>query len=231
MFAGIVEGIATVRSAQPGPDGMLRLRVEAGALLAQVEPGASVALNGVCLTVVERDDRSAAFDVVLETLQRSNLGPLQSGDEVNVERPLRADARIDGHFVQGHVDGVGTIVRVQAAAGDHRLWIQAPDDLSAYLVTKGSIAVDGVSLTVADVTGSTFGVAVIPTTLERTTLGARQVGDRVNIETDILARIVVRQLARLLQVDGDVSAQIRLLANRAADSVSRDVLRAAGLTP
>lgn len=207
MFSGIVEGLAPVVtlggrpvedwSSGPG-DGTAaqRLRVRLDGLGDGLTPGASVAINGVCLTLVGQRDGVADFDVVPETLQRTNLRDLRRGDLVNVERPRRIGDRLDGHFVQGHVEGVGVVERIDRPEGEYRLWVRAPAELMPCILPKGSIALDGVSLTVVDVTDPLFSVALIPTTLERTTLGRRGVGERVNIETDILARIVIHYLLR-----------------------------------
>jgi len=156
--------------------------------------GASVAVNGVCLTIAEHRDKAAGFDVIPETLRRTNLGRLAPGGRVNLERSLRVGDRSDGHFVQGHVDGTGRVVAIDRAAGEWLLWTATPDNLRPYIVEKGSITIDGVSLTIAAVKPDRFAVALIPTTLERTTLGALAVGGRVNLETDILARTVAHWL-------------------------------------
>ncbi len=194
MFAGIIEQTGRIVALERGPDAA-RLRIAAPAFFAGVRPGASVAVSGVCLTVVDCADDEAGFDVVPETLAKTTLGALRPGDGVNLEHSLRAGAPIDGHFVQGHVEGVGTVVRIDRSEG-YVLWTQVPEALMPAIVPKGSIAIDGVSLTVVQVdrAAHSFSVALIPTTLERTTLGAAREGSRVNIETDILARIVVEQL-------------------------------------
>jgi riboflavin synthase alpha subunit len=153
-----------------------------------------VAINGVCLTVASLDPPHATFEIVPETLRRSTLGTLQSGERVNIEHSLRAGAPIDGHFVQGHVDGVGTVTAVDVAGGDYILSITPPAALMRYMVPKGSVALDGVSLTIAAVEHDHFTVALVPTTLARTTLGERGTGDTVNIETDLLVRAVARLL-------------------------------------
>lgn len=202
MFAGIIESVGKVvavrRSATDAQGaGAWCLEVDLGDLLADVQPGASVAINGVCLTLVERRGPVGGFDVVPETWRLANLRFLQTGDLVNAERSLRVGDRLDGHFVQGHVDGVGTVERVQRDRGEYRVWVAAGPDLMPYIVRKGSIALDGVSLTVVDVEDSRFSVVLIPTTLEKTVLRRRQPGDRVNIETDILARLIVSRLEAL----------------------------------
>ena len=193
MFAGIVESMGVIRGVRPR-QGCTRLAVQLARLGEGLEPGASVAVNGVCLTLVTQRDGTGQFDVIPETLRRSNLGTLRAGDRVNLERSLRVGDRIDGHFVQGHVDGLGTVDAVERSPGEVRLWTRIDAALRPYIVPKGSIAIDGVSLTIADVRPQRFCVALIPTTLERTILGERKAGDRVNLETDILARLVIARL-------------------------------------
>lgn len=201
MFAGIVEAVgkvarvATAPRREPSGTEAYRLDVRLNVLLDDLQPGASVAINGACLTLTERLGSVGGFDVVPETWQNTNLSRLQTGDPVNVERALRFGDRIDGHFVQGHVDGVGTVEAVERRAGEWKLWVAADAGLMPYIVRKGSIALDGTSLTVVDVNAERFSVALIPTTLERTVLGRRHAGDLVNIETDILARLVISRLA------------------------------------
>jgi riboflavin synthase len=203
MFTGIVEELGTV--AQPG----VRLRVMARTVAPDCGPGASLAVSGVCLTVVERlrlpgADGSAAlaFDLSDETLARTSLADRREGDRVNLERPVPPVGRLGGHLVQGHVDGVGVIRTVAAADVGRTIRVGLPTGLGRYVAEKGSITIDGVSLTVTDVAadalGSTFGVALIPFTLEATTLGMAAPGDRVNLEVDVIARYV----ERLLRVTG-----------------------------
>lgn len=215
MFAGIVEGIGTVLAIRsgvrggPGQPWTVRLEIDAGGLLNGLTAGASVAVNGCCLTLTGGPGGLAAlpgsvvrggavgFDVIAETWRRTNLRHLRPDDHVNLERSLRLGDRIDGHFVQGHVDGLGTVQRVDRSRGEWILWIAAPRELMRYIVRKGSIAIDGTSLTVVEVRGCAFSVALIPTTLERTILGRRRPGDAVNLETDIVARLVVDRLESL----------------------------------
>lgn len=192
MFTGIVEQVGTVTTTTDHEGGR-RLSIS-GEGLAGIPIGASIAINGVCLTAVEAGGGMVFVDVIPETLRRTTLGTLATGDAVNLERPMRADGRFDGHIVQGHVDGTGTVDSIQAADGETILGIGVTLDLLAYLVEKGSITVDGVSLTVAGLTDSGFTVALIPHTLEVTTLGLRKVGDVVNLEVDVLAKYVERLL-------------------------------------
>jgi riboflavin synthase len=196
MFTGIVEELGTVRSVVPNAGGA-RLEIVAKAVLEDATLGASIAVNGCCLTVVELLDDGWAADAVTETLDRTALGALATGDPVNLERPVRLADRLGGHLVQGHVDGVGTLrERVALPDGSTRMTFTAPAPVLRHVVEKGSIAVDGISLTVAafDDTASTFDVAVIPHTLAVTTLGPKRPGDPVNLEADVLAKYVERLL-------------------------------------
>jgi riboflavin synthase len=186
MFTGIVEERGVVREV-----GGSRLAVGCRTVTSDAEVGASVSVNGVCLTVVERSEAHLAFDVSEETLRRTSFARLSEGDPVNLERPLTLASRLGGHLVQGHVDGVGEVVDV-APGKDGAAWvaIRAPKDLRRYLVDKGSVCVDGVSLTVAALDGDTFAVALIPYTLAATTLGSAQPNDPVNLEVDVIAKYV-----------------------------------------
>jgi riboflavin synthase len=189
MFTGIVEELGHVTEVAGG-----RLVVRCSTVLEDSEVGASVAVNGVCLTVVKRDDQSLAFDLSEETLARSSLGRLEPGDPVNLERPVTLTTRLGGHLVQGHVDAVGRVGSFSRNGSAATLDIDVPADLSSYLVEKGSVAVDGVSLTVASLNGSHFSVALIPHTLEVTTLGTLKRGDAVNLEVDVIAKYVERMV-------------------------------------
>lgn len=192
MFTGLVEEIGTVRSVTPVGDGA-RVVIEAALVLDDVQRGASIAVNGCCLTVVEFDDTSWAADAVPETLDRTNLGSLRPGDAVNLERPLAAAGRYGGHVVQGHVDATAAVAAIdELDDGSFRYTFEVPPGIADYVVEKGSIAVDGISLTVARVDSSTFSIAIIPHTHEVTTIGRRTVGDRVNLEADVLAKYVER---------------------------------------
>lgn len=197
MFTGIIEHVGTVLAERATPTGR-RLRIDLGASLSQgLIHGASIAVDGVCLTVSQFGGTWAEFDVILETLSRTTLGSLKVNDRVNLERALAAGGRLDGHFVQGHVDATATVSSVVKTSNEVRLSfaLDSPEQ-AVYLVPKGSVAISGISLTVVDVDGATFSVALIPTTLEKTTLAIRGIGDRVNIETDMLAKIVVNYLRR-----------------------------------
>ena len=195
VFTGIVERTGRVdRIGRPraGSRSSARMTVDLGASAAGLKKGQSVAVNGACLTVVGRSGSRCDFEVIGETMERTALGGLARGDPVNIERPLRAGARLDGHFVQGHVDGVGTIAGMDEEPGQVRVRVRVPRRLVRHIVEKGSIAVDGISLTVAGVRGSTVEVCLIPHTVRVTNFAARRAGERVNIETDILAKYAVR---------------------------------------
>ena len=192
MFTGIVEHRGSVLSVESANGGM-RLVLDTGPLHG-IELGGSIAVNGVCLTGVETGEGHVAVDVVKETLSRSTLGDLQPGDPVNLERPMAADGRFDGHIVQGHVDGVGVIAAVEPEGNGRRMRLRIPGALSRYVIEKGSITVDGVSLTVAAVEGDDVEIALIPHSLEVTTLGLRAVGEKVNLEVDLVAKYVEKLL-------------------------------------
>ncbi|HSL27250.1 MAG TPA: riboflavin synthase [Acidimicrobiia bacterium] len=195
MFTGIVETVGRVRSTA-GSGGGRRILIEGGVGTEGLRVGDSVAVNGTCLTVVESTASGFAADVVLETLQRTNLGKLQAGDFVNLERPMRADGRFDGHIVQGHIDGVGVITAIAPEGHGKRAHVEVDPRFGRYLVEKGSVTVDGVSLTVAGVTATGFEVALIPHTLAATTFGLRGVGDQVNLEFDVLAKYLERLIEK-----------------------------------
>ncbi len=195
MFTGIVESVGRIAALEPS-GALCGLAVDAPEVADGVRIGDSVAVNGVCLTVTAVDGGSLRFDVVKETLDRSSLGDRAVGERVNLERALRADARLDGHVVQGHVDGTGRVRALERAGDDVRLRVECGDEITRYLVEKGSVAIDGVSLTVVGVDASGFDVALIPHTLAVTTLGERRPGDRVNLEADVIGKYVVRYLER-----------------------------------
>lgn len=192
MFTGIVQATGRIAALEPR-GGDLRLVVEAADLgLDDVGLGDSICISGVCLTVVAREAATLAFDVSTETLACTSLGARVAGDAVNLEKALRLADRLGGHLVSGHVDGVGSVVAIAPDARAQRWLFRAPPTLMRYIAPKGSIAVDGVSLTVNEVDGDTFGVALIPHTVAATTFGQRQVGDAVNLEIDTVARYVER---------------------------------------
>ena len=195
MFTGLIEEKGKVIRTEPGPGGM-RLTVEAPKVSGDVKLGDSVSVNGACLTAVEVSPPMLKFDVVRETVERSTLGRLRPGDAVNLERPLRAGDRLGGHMVLGHVDGIGTIREIRKSGAETLFRFEAPSEIMRFVVEKGSIAVDGISLTVADVGPSSFSVAVIPHTLENTTLGDASVGGGVNLETDIIGKYVYKLMGK-----------------------------------
>ncbi len=197
MFTGIVEVVGTVTGVEPRED-RTTLEIEAPAIACDLAIGDSVAVNGGCLTVAGRDADRVRFEAVRETLDRTSLGELRVGSRVNLERALRAGGRLDGHIVQGHVDGTGRVRRLERDGDDVRLFVDCGPEIAEILVEKGSVAVDGVSLTVVGATESGFDVALIPHTLAATTLGERQPGDRVNLEADVLGKYVKRYLERIL---------------------------------
>lgn len=197
MFTGIVEGTGQVELYEPR-DAAIRLRVEAGPIAEGVQLGDSVAVNGCCLTVVEVDDSRLSFDLLAETARLTSIGDLQGhapGRLVNLERSLTPASRIGGHFVTGHIDGTGEVRRFEQVGKDYELEIAAPANGARYLVPKGSIAIDGISLTVVKVDGPIFTIWIIPHTREVTCLRERNAGDRVNLEFDLLAKYTEKILA------------------------------------
>ena len=195
MFTGIIEEMGEVVTVDHDAESA-RLTVRAPGVTADAIPGASIAVNGVCLTVVDLADGIFTADVMHETLRRSSLGALSVGSPVNLERAVRASDRLGGHIVQGHVDGIGTVVDRRVGDRWEDVRISLPGELSRYVVEKGSIAIDGVSLTVSAVADGWFEVSLIPTTLALTTLGRRPVGEQVNVEVDVIAKYVERLMSR-----------------------------------
>ena len=190
MFTGIVEEIGAVASAGGG-----RLTIRASTVMDDLEVGGSISVNGACLAVTSLDDAGFSVDVVPETLRRTNLGGLHPGHGVNLERPVPASGRLDGHVVQGHVDGTGVVESVGREEAALLVRFAAPPDIMRYIVPKGFVAVDGTSLTVVDCDDSGFTVTIIPFTRDNTVLGARAAGDAVNLEVDVLAKYVERLTA------------------------------------
>jgi len=193
MFTGIVEIRGRIAHLEARPEA-IRVRIEAPGVMEGVRPGDSIAVNGVCLTVVDPTAEGFDADVMQETMRRSSLGDLQPGGTVNLERAVRASDRLGGHIVQGHVDCTGTIASIDPREDWTMMRIDVPEAMARYMVEKGSICVDGVSLTIVSIDDSGFTVSLIPTGLAETTLGTRNVGDRVNIEVDVLAKYVERLL-------------------------------------
>ena len=197
MFTGIVETVGVISGIEPQGE-LTRLCVEAEPIVDGVGIGDSVAVNGGCLTVTKIDGGRLSFDAIQETMDRTSLRDLKPGSRVNLERAMRADSRLDGHIVQGHVDGVGHVKELTRSGEDVRLFIECGSEITDYLVEKGSVAIDGVSLTVVGVAADGFDVALIPHTLEVTTLSGLSPGDRVNLEADVLGKYVKRYLDRVV---------------------------------
>ena len=193
MFTGIVEELGTVEAVERQSDAV-RLTVRATIVLEDTGPGDSISVNGCCLTVAERTDATWTADVMAETLAKTGLGSLTPGDRVNLERAVTAGTRIGGHLVQGHDDDLGHVVRREPGEHWDVVTISMPRDLAPYLVDKGSVTVDGVSLTVVEASDDEFTVSLIPETLRRTTLGFRSPGDAVHLEVDVIGKYVARQL-------------------------------------
>ncbi len=218
MFTGIVERQGEIISAASSAAGR-RLAIRAAGYWDELTLGASVAVDGVCLTIVEHRGDIAEFDVIGETLSRTTLNRAVAGRFVNLERSMRADARIDGHFVQGHVEAVSDVLRVEREPRSETWWFAVPEHVRRHLIPKGSIAVDGISLTLVDVRADRFSVSLIPTTLNLTTLGKKKPGDRANIETDILVRTLIHTLDSMMRSD------------QYSTGVTHEVLRRAGYSP
>ncbi|MEQ8351814.1 MAG: riboflavin synthase [Leptospiraceae bacterium] len=200
MFTGIIESRGKIQRISPSR-GNLTFLVESH-ISKELKPGDSVSHNGVCLTVETIPSQSQyTVSAIQETLAKSNLGDLSEGNEVNLERSLRGDGRIDGHFVQGHVDTMGNILEISELDGSHEFWISFPESESDLVVPRGSIALDGISLTVAELEKERFKIAIIPHTIENTNLGSRKTGDRINLEFDILGKYI----RRMLQSRGSLS--------------------------
>ncbi len=201
MFTGIIEKVATIKSVTSTSVGR-RFTIDLVDLAEGTNIGDSIAVNGVCLTVSTLNGSIADFDVMAETLNVSTIGNLQVGDRLNLERAMAANGRFGGHFVQGHVDGIGTISRIEQQGGQCLIYIQPPKEMFKHMLRKGSVAIDGISLTIVDITGKQFYVSLIPTTLNDTNLGSRKSGDQVNLEADIVAKMINARL------DGIISGGI-----------------------
>ncbi|MFZ5561823.1 MAG: riboflavin synthase [Pseudomonadota bacterium] len=202
MFTGIIAAVGTVRAIEP-KGGDVRLRIATGRLdLADVKPGDSIATSGVCLTAVALPGDGFVADVSTETLTRSTLAGLKVGAPVNLEKALQPQSRLGGHIVSGHVDGIGAVLRREASARALLFRVRAPQELAKYIAEKGSITVDGISLTVNGVHGAEFDLAIVPHTVQETTVGGWQAGTKVNLEVDVIAR----HLERLLQGDQAAAA-------------------------
>ena len=197
VFTGLIETVQPLIANEPAPTGR-RLRIHLAHLADDARPGDSIAVNGACLTITSLHQADATFDVMPETLRTTTLQNLKPKQRLNLERALPATGRFAGHIVQGHVDAVAPIKRIDKTASEHRLTVTLPDELAQLVVAKGSIAIDGVSLTVAQLTGRDCTVALIPTTLAETNLSDRRPGHFVNIETDLIARYIKKQLENTL---------------------------------
>lgn len=197
MFTGIIHYKASLVISSPSDTGRRLTFTNPFSTGDLPKLGDSIAINGCCLTVCGLTPQQLAFDAIPETLAKTNLGGLTPGKEVHVERSLRAMDRIDGHFVQGHVDGVARVNAISTANGEWRMTLEAPGELAKFLVPKGSVALDGVSLTIARIDGPVFDVTLIPTTLDLTTLGQRKVGDMLNLECDATVKTIVTYLERM----------------------------------
>jgi len=194
MFTGIVEGIGKIEKISKNTKNRsaIQMTVNLGKYAKGLKIGQSVALNGVCLTATKLSKSNCIFEMIEETTQKTDLGNLKPGDIVNIERSLKTGDRLEGHFVLGHVDGVGTIKKIQNKPKEVQVWFEVPKELSKYVVKKGSIAVDGISLTVVDIKNNLASVCLIPHTIEITNFKTKNVGDKINIETDILGKYILK---------------------------------------
>ncbi len=206
MFTGLIETICTVKSVSRSAESMV-LTIDLGKLADESKTGDSIAINGACLTIARLQGSLASFDVSAETLAKSTLGKLKPSSEVNVERSLKASDRFGGHFVLGHVDGTATVDAIDKAGKFANIKFAAKAELLGAIVVKGSVAVDGISLTIAAVDIKSFSVSIIPETLKRTTLGKAKIGDCVNIETDIIVKTIKRQLDEILPKKQGLTAE------------------------
>ena len=194
MFTGIVEGIGKIKKISPTTKNRsaIQMTVDLGQHGKGLKTGQSVALNGVCLTVTKLSKTNCTFEMIEETTKKTDLGNLKPGGIVNIERSLKAGDRLEGHFVLGHVDGVGIIKKIQKKPKEVQVWFEIPKNLSKYVVKKGSIAMDGISLTVVDVKKNLASICLIPHTIEVTNFKTKKIGDKVNIETDILGKYILK---------------------------------------
>ncbi|MDR3781759.1 MAG: riboflavin synthase [Candidatus Nitrosotalea sp.] len=193
MFTGIIEGLGNIVrfDKETTNRSAAKMKIKLGKIAKGLKIGDSVAINGVCLTAVNISKDVAEFEMVGETIKKTNLGSLKSGNKVNIERSLKVGERLEGHFVLGHVDGVGIISKMEKQPNQIKIWTKVPKELSKYIIKKGSVTVDGISLTVVDVLKDQFSVSIIPHTMKITNLSYKKVGDKVNIETDILGKYIL----------------------------------------
>ena len=190
MFTGIIEGQGIVKKfdIKTKNRSAAKMEIDLGTLAKGLQIGDSVAINGVCLTATHISKKQAEFEMIGETLKKTNLGMMKPGDKVNIERSLKVGERMEGHFVLGHIDGTGKIVNIEKLPKEFKFWIELPKDLAKFTVKKGSITVDGISLTLVDVLKNKISVCIIPHTMKITNLDSKKIGDKVNIETDILGK-------------------------------------------
>ena len=197
MFTGLIEGVCKIKNIQVGTDSAV-IEVDLGGLVSDARIGDSIAVNGTCLTITRINGSIASFDVSSETIEKSNIATLSAGAEVNVERALKASDRLGGHFVQGHIDAAATLEQVSENNDFYELTFSAAQEVLSQMIKKGLVAINGISLTIANLDESSFSVAIIPQTWQNTNLKNLKSGDRVNIETDIITKTVIKQLDRIL---------------------------------
>ncbi len=191
MFTGLIEEVGILKSKKTEGLGV-KLYFEAGKILEGIKIGDSISVNGVCLTTVEFDSSGFAVEAIEETLKKSDLGDLEIRDSVNLERPLKADARLGGHFVLGHVDTTGKVEKIEELTNSHFITISYPKEFSKFLIPVGSVAIDGVSMTVAELNDESFSLGIIPHTWEETIFSKKKIGDRVNLEFDVLGKYIIK---------------------------------------
>ena len=195
MFTGIIEGLGKIvrLDKRTKNRSAAKMKIELGKLAKGLRIGDSIAINGVCLTAVNITKGIAEFEMVSETIKKTNLGYLENGDKVNIERSLKIGERLEGHFVLGHVDNVGVILKIEKQPSQVKMWVETPKKLSKHIIKKGSVTVDGISLTVVDTLKNKFSVSIIPHTMKVTNLRFKKIGDKVNIETDILGKYILSE--------------------------------------
>lgn len=196
MFTGIIEGLGIIKKFEKKTKtrSAAKMKVDLGDLAKGLKVGHSVAINGVCLTVTKISKNQAEFEMINETIKKTDLGALESGDKVNIERSLKVGDRMEGHFVLGHIDDTGQIIKIEKMPKEIKLWIEISKDLARHIVKKGSIAIDGISLTLVDVIKNKISVCIIPHTMKITNLNSKKIGDKVNIETDILGKYTTKKI-------------------------------------
>lgn len=194
MFTGIIEGLGTIKKFNKNTKtrSAAKMKVDLGKLAKGLKVGHSVAINGVCLTVTKISKNQAEFEMIGETLKKTDLGALELEDKVNIERSLKVGERMEGHFVLGHIDDIGKIIKIEKKPTEIKFWIKLPKNLARYVVQKSSIAIDGISLTLVDIIKNKISVCIIPHTMKITNLGSKKIGDKVNIEIDILGKYATK---------------------------------------